>query len=131
MSSKIHESKTSRESYAQKINLNLSMKKTKRKPKLCPNCEVTTDCINLFSNKVNRIEEAVNNYYKNFPKKKTEKFSVFNAKFTLNNIPCELEYDLSKFTLENIQKLASFITQNCNNNVIANSNSNSSEKSNN
>ncbi|CAB4390503.1 unnamed protein product [Rhizophagus irregularis] len=130
MSSKIHEAKTRRESYVQKIDLNLSTKKTKRNPKFCPNCEVTTDCINLFSNKLNRIEEVVNNY-KNFPKNKTEKISVFNAKFTLNNVPCELEYDLSNFTLENLQKLASFITQNCNNNDISNNNGNSSEKTDN
>ena len=34
----------------------------------------------------------------------------------LNNMPCELlEYDLSKFTLENLQKFVIFTTQNCNN----------------
>jgi hypothetical protein len=127
MLSKIHESKNTQRTYVQKINLNLSMKKTKTRPKLCLDCEATTDCINLFSNKINRIEEIVNSYYKNFPKKKVEKFSVFNAKFTLNNIPCELEYDLSNFTLENLQKLTIFTTQNYNNNIIA-KDSNSFEK---
>ncbi|EXX67503.1 uncharacterized protein OCT59_002997 [Rhizophagus irregularis] len=46
---------------------------------------------------------------------KTNKISIFRAKFTLNSVPCELEYDLSRFTLENLQKLADFATQNCNN----------------
>ncbi|GBB85235.1 hypothetical protein RclHR1_01180012 [Rhizophagus clarus] len=130
MSTKIRESKSSgthRISYVQKINLNLSMRKTKRRAKLCPDCEVNADCIKLLSNKVNRIEEIVNSYYKNFPKKNTEKFSLFNVKFTLNKIPCELEYDLSNFTLENLQKLANFTTQNCNS-FIANNNSNSLKK---
>ena len=53
-------------------------------------------------------------YYKN--NIKNNKFSMFNAKFTLNNVPCELEYDLSKFNLENLQKLVIFTTQKFNNN---------------
>src|SRR5437870_4442755 len=116
MLSRIYEPRTRGTPYVQKINLSTNNKKTKRRPKLCPDCEETTNCINLLSNKVNRIEEIVNSYYKNLPKRKTEKLSklsVFNMKFTLNNIPCELEYDLSNFTLENLQKLSSFTTQNC------------------
>ncbi|GET63590.1 hypothetical protein GLOIN_2v1782088 [Rhizophagus irregularis DAOM 181602=DAOM 197198] len=86
------------------------MKKLARNPqKLCYNCEETIDCVKLVSNKVNKIEEIVNNF-KNI-KKKPEKLSKFNAKFTLNNVPCELEYDLSSFTLENLQKLVAITTQ--------------------
>jgi hypothetical protein len=101
----------------QKINLGNDNKKTRRKsPKFCPDCKETDDCIKLFSNKVNRIEEVVNDFYNKCPERKIEKnCSVFNVKFTLNNVPCELEYDLSKFTLENLQKLVAFTTQNCNN----------------
>ena len=40
----------------------------------------------------------------------------FGANFTLNNVPCELEYNLSKFTFENLQKLVIATTQNYNNN---------------
>jgi hypothetical protein len=47
--------------------------------------------------------------FKNLPKRKIDKISKFNAKFKLNNIPCEVEYDLSHFTLENLQNLANFM----------------------
>jgi hypothetical protein len=105
--------------YVQKIRLdNNSCKIKKRKPpKVCPECKDTNDSVKLFSNKVNKIEEAIGNFYKHSLKKnENSQFSIFNAKFTLNNIPCELEYDLSKFSLENLQKLAIFTTQHCNNN---------------
>jgi hypothetical protein len=59
---------------------------------------------------LDRIEGIVNNL-KNPQKKKSDKLSKFNAKFTLNNVPCELEYDLSSFTLENLQKLVVITTQ--------------------
>ncbi|RIA95175.1 hypothetical protein C1645_817018 [Glomus cerebriforme] len=111
MSSKNYEPRTCGAPYVQKSNLiNNDMKTRKNPPKLCPTCKETNDCIKLFSNKVNRIEEAVNNL-KNFPKTKTTNYSTFNAKFTLNNVPCEVEYDLSSFTLENLQKLVFFTTQ--------------------
>src|SRR6266516_2231649 len=117
MSSKNNYEQTRRTPYVQKINLSNNNMRTRRKPpKLCPDCKETNDCIKLFSNKVNKIEETVNNFYKNLRKKETRQVSIFNAKFTLNNIPCELEYDLSNFTLENLQKLVIFTTQNCNNN---------------
>src|SRR5581483_10845635 len=116
MSSRSYESRTRKIPYARKINLTNNKKPKKRPPKLCPDCVETTNCINLLSNKVNKIEEILNGYYKNFPKRKTENLSAFNVKFTLNNIPCELEYDLSNFTLENLQKLVIFTTQHCTNN---------------
>ncbi|CAB4390494.1 hypothetical protein RhiirA1_415533 [Rhizophagus irregularis] len=101
--------------YMQKIGLNTNSRRIKRKPqKLCPGCKETDDSVKIFSNKVNRIEEIVNNFHKNFTRK-TNRISIFRAKFTLNNIPCELEYDLSNFTLESLQKLANFATQSCNN----------------
>src|ERR1700722_173034 len=91
--------------YIKKVNFDNSSKRiTKKPPKLCPDCKETNDCVNLFSNKINRIEEIIDNF-KNLPEKKLDKLSTFNTKFTLNNIPCELEYDLSNFTLENLQKL--------------------------
>ena len=89
------------------------MRTERNSPKLCPDCKETTNCVKLFSNKVNRIEEIVNDFYKNPLKSQDKRFSVFNAKFNLNNVPCELEYDLSGFTLENLQKLVIFTTQNC------------------
>ncbi|GBB89639.1 hypothetical protein RclHR1_01640001 [Rhizophagus clarus] len=103
--------------YVQKIVLNSNgSRRVKRKPpKLCPDCKETNDCVKIISSKVNKIEETVNNFYKNLPKKNNYQFSTFNAKFTLNNVPCEVEYDLSKFSLDSLQKLVIFTTQNCDN----------------
>ncbi|CAB4390498.1 hypothetical protein RhiirA5_360192 [Rhizophagus irregularis] len=117
MSSRNYGSRTGRAPYVQKIKLcNNNNKITTRKPtKLCSKCREAKDCVSLFSSKVNRIEEIVNNCHKH-SKKKIEQISKFNTKFSLNNVPCELEYDLSNFTLENLQKLAIFTTQNCGNN---------------
>jgi hypothetical protein len=116
MSSRNYEPRTGGAPYVQKIKLNDNNKRTKKKSsKLCANCREANDCVSLFSSKVNRIEEIVNNCHKN-SKKRIEQISKFNTKFTLNNVPCELEYDLSNFTLENLQKLAIFTTQHCSNN---------------
>jgi hypothetical protein len=99
--------------YVQKIVLNSNNKRIRRKPpKLCPDCKETSDCVKTVSSKINKIEEIVNNFPTNLPKK-NQQFSTFNAKFTLNNVPCEVEYDLSKFSLDNLQKLVIFTTQNC------------------
>ncbi|RIA95167.1 hypothetical protein C1645_817005 [Glomus cerebriforme] len=98
----------------QKINLNSNIKTRRNPPKMCPDCKETNDCVKLFSNQVNKIEQTVNDFYKRFPKKQIDNFSIFNVKFTLNDVPCELDYDLSKFNLENLQKLVIFTTQNCN-----------------
>src|SRR2546429_10018296 len=97
--------------YVQKINLGNSNKRVrKRPPKLCPDCKETSNCVKLISNKINRIEEIINNFDKNLQTKNANQFSIFNAKFILNNVPCELEYDLSKFSLENLQKLGRIVT---------------------
>ena len=103
--------------YVQKINLsNHDSRRTKRRPpKLCSDCNESNNYIRIFSNKVSRIEEIINNFDKNLQKKNANQFSIFNAKFTLNNVPCELEYDLSKFTLENLLKLGNITTQIYNN----------------
>ncbi|GBC00961.1 hypothetical protein RclHR1_04010008 [Rhizophagus clarus] len=113
MSSKPYESRAYKP-YVQKIKLSNNNKRTRRKPsKLCPDCKDANDYIELLSSKVSKIEEIVDNF-KNLPKNKTNnKLSLFNAKFSLNNIPCELEYDLSNFTLENLQKLVISTTSNC------------------
>ncbi|PKC72226.1 hypothetical protein RhiirA1_452583 [Rhizophagus irregularis] len=51
----------------------------------------------MFKKFVNIIEEVNDNFYKNpIKKNKINQLNIFNAKFTLNNVPCELEYDLSK-----------------------------------
>ena|SRR2546423_1337344 len=118
MSSKNYEPKTRtrRTPYDQKINLsNDNNKRIRKKPILCNDCKDATNSVKLISNNVNRIEELVNNFYRHLPKNNTNKFSIFNAQFTLNNVPCELEYDLSNFSLENLHKLAIFTTQHCNN----------------
>ena len=82
----------------------------KRPSSHCLDCKETSDCVNLISNKINRIEEIINNFDKNLQKKNPIQFSIFNAKFTLNNVPCELEHDLSKFSLEHLQKLGRIVT---------------------
>src|SRR5438552_2568238 len=82
-------------------------------PKPCS--EETNDYVSkLVSGKLDRIEEIINNFDKNLSNQSTAEFFKFNAKFTLNNVPCELEYDLSNFNFENLQKLAILTTQVCN-----------------
>src|SRR5581483_6035231 len=104
-------------SYVQKINLSNNNKRIRKKPpKLCADCKATNGCIELLSNKIHNIEEIVSDYYANLPKTEDKGFSKFNVKFTLNKVPCEVEYDLSNFTLENLQKLVIITTQNSNNN---------------
>ncbi|GBB83582.1 hypothetical protein RclHR1_10290004 [Rhizophagus clarus] len=99
-----------------KINLSNDNRKARRKsPKYCSDCKETDDCIKLFSNKLDRIEEVVNDFHKKCSKRKIEKCSIFNVKLTLNNVPSELEYDLSNFPLEYLQTLANLTTQNCDN----------------
>ncbi|GBB98762.1 hypothetical protein RclHR1_03310003 [Rhizophagus clarus] len=103
--------------YVQKIRLdNNACRIRKRKsPKVCPDCKDTNDSVKLFSSKVDKIEETIGNFYKKSLKKNNNRqFSIFNTKFILNNIPCEFEYDLSEFSLEDLHKLAIFITQDCN-----------------
>ncbi|GBB85236.1 hypothetical protein RclHR1_01180013 [Rhizophagus clarus] len=128
MSSKNYEQRTFEPSYVQIINLsNDNKRRTRGKySKSCSDCKDTIDCVNLLSNKINKIEEIINNF-KNRPKKQPE-LSIFNATFTLNNTPCELEYDLSNFTLDELQKLARFTTQNSNNNIFVNDHSNPFDK---
>src|SRR6266540_447375 len=124
MSSKNYDQKARMVPYVRKIHLINNNRRSRRKPpKLCPDCKDTNNCVKLFSSKVNRIEEIVDDFYKNLSKKRTEQFSLYNAKFTVNNVPCELEYDLSSFTLEELQKLVKFTTQNFNSNVKINENS--------
>jgi hypothetical protein len=115
MSSKNYGQKTCEtQPYVQKIRLdNNACKIKKRKlPKICSDCKETSDSFKLFSGKINKLEEAIDNFYKNTIKK-NDQFSIFYAKFILNNVPCELEYDLSKFSLENLHKLVICTTQNC------------------
>ncbi|GES95503.1 hypothetical protein GLOIN_2v1648644 [Rhizophagus clarus] len=100
--------KRSNPQYFQKLKLNNSKRVRKKPPKLCPDCKDTSECIKTFSNKVSSIEESIDKF-RNLPKRKIDKISKFNAKFKLNNIPCEVEYDLSRFTLESLQKLANFM----------------------
>ena len=102
--------------YVQKINLDNNKRVRRKQPKLCPDCKEINDCVKLISGKLDRIEEIVNNFGKNFPNQSIAEFSKFNAKFTLNNVPCELEYNLTNFNLEDLQKLAILTTQVCNNN---------------
>ncbi|PKC69513.1 hypothetical protein RhiirA1_455920 [Rhizophagus irregularis] len=127
MSSKNYDQKTrgTPPYHVQKIRLDNNANRLKKRKfqKACPDCKETSDSVKLFSSKVNKIEEVIKNYYKTpLNKNKNNKTSIFNAKFTLNNIQCELEYDLSKFTLENLQKLVIFTTQNCNINDTNNKN---------
>ncbi|GBB89646.1 hypothetical protein RclHR1_01640008 [Rhizophagus clarus] len=98
--------------YIQKINLDNSKRIRKKPPKPCPDCKETIDCVKLISNKVDKIEEIINNFKNlHLQKKKSIKLSKFNAKFTLNNVPCEVEYDLPNFTVESLQKLLVITTQ--------------------
>ncbi|CAI2200188.1 17815_t:CDS:1, partial [Funneliformis geosporum] len=83
-------------------------------PNQCPDCKNTDDNVKLFSNRVTRIEEIIDNFNERPQKTNSERFSIFNAKFTLKNVPCEIEYDLASFTIEELQKLANITTQNFN-----------------
>ncbi|PKC03921.1 hypothetical protein RhiirA5_423010 [Rhizophagus irregularis] len=57
-----------------------------RKPqKLCLDCKEKNDC--------SKIEEVIDNFHENHIKPN---------KISLNSVHCELEYDLSCFTLENL-----------------------------
>ena len=110
--------------YVQEINLDNNKRIP---PKPCSDCKETIDCVlKLVSGKLDRIEEIINNFDKNLSSQNTAEFSKFNAKFTLNNVPCELEYDLSNFNLEDLQKLAILTAQVCNNS--SNTTSTSSNK---
>ena len=112
MSPKNYERKTRKMPYVRVIHLGNNNRTKRNSPKLCPDCKETTNCVKLFSNKVNRIEEIINDFYENPPKIQNKGLSSFNAKFNLNSVPCELEDDLSSFTLENLQKLVIITTQN-------------------
>ncbi|CAB4390442.1 unnamed protein product [Rhizophagus irregularis] len=119
-------------SYIRKIDLGNDNKRTRnKKNSLCPSCTETNDYVNLFSKKINQIEEIVDKLRKNsnLPSKKADQFLIFNAKFTLNNVPCELEYNLSKFSLEDLQKLVIVTTPNCNNKYPSSNTSNESDSS--
>ncbi|CAB4481378.1 hypothetical protein RhiirA5_355489 [Rhizophagus irregularis] len=120
-------------SYIRKIDLCNDNKRTRNKKNslVCPSCIETNDYFNLFSKKINQIEEIVDKLRKNsnLPSKKADQFSIFNAKFTLNNVPCELEYNLSKFSLEDLQKLVIVTTPNCNNKYPSSNTSNESDSS--
>src|ERR1051326_2656660 len=109
MSSKNYDQKL----YVRKFNLGNNHRRTRNKPKLCLDCKETSNCVKLFSNKLNKIEEIVNNL-KNLPQKEEDQFSIFNTRFILNNVPYELEYNLSSFALEDLQKLVNFTTLNYN-----------------
>ncbi|RGB41207.1 hypothetical protein C1646_752383 [Rhizophagus diaphanus] len=83
--------------YVQKIRFENKIKKRKP-PKICSDCKETSDSVKLISSKANKAEEIIDDFYKNpIRKSKINQFSIFNARFTLNNASCELEYDLSKF----------------------------------
>jgi len=128
MSSNKQRARGSSQPYVQKIDLG-NNRRVRRKPlKLCPECKETSDYIKLFSSKINKIEELVDNFPKTSPRKDTRKYSLFNAKFTLNNIPCELECDLSKFNFENLQKLVIITTQNHNNKYSSSTSSSNDEE---
>ena len=67
-----HEQRTP---YVQRINL--SNMRTRRKSQ-SPDCKETNDC--------NKIEEVIDNFHENpIKRNKVNQFSIFNAKFTLNN----------------------------------------------
>ncbi|PKY27035.1 hypothetical protein RhiirB3_442591 [Rhizophagus irregularis] len=77
--------------------------KESKTPKVCSDCKEMSDSVKNHYNKANKTEEVIDDFYKNpIRKSKINQFSIFNAKFILNNVPCELEYDLSnlfrKFT---------------------------------
>src|SRR5581483_10618890 len=84
MSSNKQRARGSSQPYVQKIDLGNNRRIRRKTPKLCPECKETSNYIKLFSSKINKIEELS-------PRKDTRKYSLFNAKFTLNNVPCELE----------------------------------------
>ncbi|PKK73948.1 hypothetical protein RhiirC2_775423 [Rhizophagus irregularis] len=77
--------------------------KESKTQKVCSDCKEMRDSVKLISSKTSKTEEVIDDFYKNpIRKSKINQFSIFDAKFILNNVPCELEYDLSnlfrKFT---------------------------------
>ena len=57
--------------YAQKIRLNNKNRRIKRNPpKFCPYCKEISDSVNILTDKINEIEEVIDNF-KNFLKKST------------------------------------------------------------
>ena len=124
MSSKNYDQKL----YVRKFNLGNNHRRTRNKPKLCADCKEASNYVQLFSNKLNKIEGIVNNL-KNLPQKKTDQFSIFKTSFILNNVPCELEYNLSSFALEDLQKLVIFTTPNCSKYSSSNKNRQNDDKS--
>ncbi|PKC53711.1 hypothetical protein RhiirA1_478711 [Rhizophagus irregularis] len=71
--------------------------KESKPPKICSDCKEMSDSVKLISSKANKTE-VIDDFYKNpIRKSKINQFSIFNARFTLNNVSRELEYDLSKF----------------------------------
>lgn len=55
-----------------------------------------------------KLKKIVDNF-KNLPKNKTDdKLSMFHAKFSLNDVPCELEYDLSMFYIRSYKIMGYF-----------------------
>ncbi|PKY24048.1 hypothetical protein RhiirB3_438464 [Rhizophagus irregularis] len=80
--------------YVQKINLS-NMRTRRKSQKLCPDCKETNDC--------NKIEEVIDNFHENpIKRNKVNQFSIFNAKFTLNN---ELESKIFSNNLSQTQIL--------------------------
>ncbi|PKC62811.1 hypothetical protein RhiirA1_464631 [Rhizophagus irregularis] len=67
----------------------------KKPQNLPPGCKETNDC--------NKIKEVIDNFHENpINQNKVNQFSIFNAKFTLNNVSSKLEDDLSKILSENL-----------------------------
>lgn len=99
--------------YSQKVNLKDNSDKRKKLAfERCFSCKETNKAINFLASKVDRVEKIVKNLEDISSKNKTKNdFSKFSINFCLNNIPCELEYNLSSFSLENLQKLAVFTVQ--------------------
>src|SRR2546421_552921 len=111
-------------SYKQKSRRhpNINLDNNKRIPPKPCSKETNDYVLKLVSGRLDRIEEIINNFDKNLSNKSTAEFSKFNAKFTMNNVPCELEYNLSDFNLEDLQKLSILTTKVCSNSSSTSSN---------
>jgi len=113
-SSRNHEQRARGMPYVRKIQLidGNNQRSRRKPPRPCSDCKDTNDLVKFVSSKVDRIEEIVNDFHENPPRRKVQRFSLYNAKFTVNSVPCELEYDLSNFTIDELQRLVVFTTQN-------------------
>ncbi|GET63593.1 hypothetical protein GLOIN_2v1773332 [Rhizophagus irregularis DAOM 181602=DAOM 197198] len=68
-----------------------------------------SDSVKNHYNKANKTEEVIDDFYKNpIRKSKINQFSIFNARFTLNNVSLRIIIRFIKISLKKLHKLIHF-----------------------